>query len=272
MVSQAYWFIFNPQNLDNYRNRLHDGIMKKLIYLLIILFCCIFAACDESTPSIPDGNNTENNTPDDQGAGNSGQSGTGNSGQAGSPVTPILPEGSEDTPIMTIDQLRSLFSMDVGDIGIAINSETSVTQSIKPEYRVESEAEYAAIYADYSKQKETINKEFQDGSISQIEMYQKLDALEVDLTQKREAYSVKWKNSKVWEDVTYIFTVTNTTSQDHSFQYIFCPKYVGDQCKVYMTDPINVPANASLLPITVKMKTYGDNTFYSGFVYYNIIK
>lgn len=224
--------------------------MKKIIYFLILISCCILAACDGTLDhNIPGENDSAENSP-------------------------VIPDGSESAPELSIEQLYNLFSSDIDlkNIGITVVSGYLMGPSIKEEYESQYETERAQIYSDYQSEIQKVEESFTKNEISSAEKNSLLSKAEIEYRKKTMAFDIKWKLSKVWDNDTCIFAITNTSNQTHSIQVVLYTIVDSKTARLYLTDRIDIPRNVTNYIVDVNLKTYGDYIGSWSSNLFNIIK
>lgn len=219
-------------------NRFMIQLMKKLLAVVFACMVLVLSSCDGQMPDRP---GSHGQIPDNPGS------------EGHLPDRP----SSDGQPVeMDINQFNQLYHMDnAATAGISVIRSNMMLQSVKPEMRADYESQVDAIREEYWAIINSLDKQHDEGTLSDMDYYEDLRQAELEQNEKLMRLELEWQSKGVWDDIAGVFRIANSSNRPRTIRLaIWAGNYYQGTGIAYFSQPIELqPESDDIYTVTFNM-------------------
>ena len=199
--------------------------MKKLLAVLLACMVLVLSSCDGQLPDRP---GSDGQIPD-------------NSGSEGQ--LPDRPDSDGQPVEMDREQFNQLYYVaNATAAGISVIRGNTMNQSVMPEMRADYESQVDAIHEEYWAIIDSLDKQHEEGTLSDMDYYEDLQQAELEQDEKLMRLELEWQSKDVWDDIAGVFRIANSSNRPRSIRLaIWAGNYYQGTGIAYFSQTIELP-------------------------------
>ena len=219
-------------------NRFMIQLMKKLLAVVFACMVLVLSSCDGQMPDRP---GSDGQIPDNPGS----------EGQL-----PDRPDSDGQPVEMDREQFNQLYYVaNATAARISVIRSNMMLQSVKPEMRADYESQVDAIREEYWAIINSLDKQHDEGTLSDMDYYEDLRQAELEQNEKLMRLELEWQSKGVWDDIAGVFRIANSSNRPRTIRLaIWAGNYYQGTGIAYFSQPIELqPESDDIYTVTFNM-------------------